>query len=103
MNDKCIEARREIGRLAKAMLARSLSFIEGSREINRLRFDADLEWDPDIIPFVGIDSETDALPFGEVRKLWNQNALADLKPEIDKAEQWAQSFGAAHCENLERR
>jgi hypothetical protein len=36
-----------------------------------------------------IRRETDVMPVGEVRELWNQKALADLQPEIDKAEEWA--------------
>ena len=73
------------------------------RKLGRLRFDADLENDPDLIAFVGIDSETDALPLGEIRKLWNPDALKNLQPEIDKAEMWAQNFGRSHCERLVKR
>jgi len=64
------QARRMIVSAARNMLAGTLSFIEGAREINRLRHYAELpDFDPDVLPFVAIDSETDALPFGKVRDL----------------------------------
>ena len=96
-------ARREIGRVAVAMLKGATSFIEGSRELSQLHFIAGLEDDPDLIAFVGIDSETDALPMGELRKMWNADALAKLQPEIDRAEAWARKFGHSHCERLAKR
>lgn len=103
VKDECVFARSEIGRIARAILAGAISFIEGAREINGLRFAADLECDPDIVPFVGIDSETDSLPLGEVRRLWNPDALAKLQSKIDEAEQWARDFGTTPCRNLAQR
>lgn len=95
------EARRQLAETARAMLAGSLSFIEGARRINELRWVAKLpDFDSDITPFVLIDSETDALPMGEVRRHWAQEALINLQPEIDRAEQWAQDFGRTACEKL---
>jgi hypothetical protein len=85
------------------MLEGTLSFIEGARVISRNQFDADLELDVDISPFVGIDSCTDALPLGEARSLWRQDALDRLQPEIDKAEDWARGLGSERCRNLIRR
>jgi hypothetical protein len=96
-------ARREIAKSAAAMLDGSLSIVEGARQVCRLRFAAELDSDPDIMKFVGIDSETDAYPMGEVRKLWNPDALDKLQPKIDEAEQWARRIGTAACENLVRR
>ncbi len=78
-----------------------MSFIAGSRLINGLRFDAKLENDPDVLPFVGIDSETDTLPIDEnIRRLWAQSALEKLAPEIERAEAWACKFGTPHCQSL---
>src|SRR5258705_1186700 len=53
------EARQAIGMTARALLTGALSYIEGARKIANLRFPAALEWDSDIFPFLGIDSETD--------------------------------------------
>ena len=94
-------ARQMIVNAARKMLAGTLSFIEGSREISRLRWSAKVpDFDPDFVPFVAIDSETDALPFGEVRKLWAPEALARLQPEIERREAWAAEDGRPACERL---
>jgi hypothetical protein len=94
------QARREIAQAARAMLDGSLSFIEGARRILQLRLEARLpDFDPDIAPFSGIDSETDALPIGN-RNIWSAEALARLQPEIERKERWAADFGAPHCLKL---
>lgn len=87
------EAQANIGTVADAMLSGAISFIEGAREISRLRFDALLEKDTDICAFVVIDSETDALPLGSVCEHWNPEALAKLQPQIERAETWARQLG----------
>ena len=62
-----VTARRQVVEAARAMLAGTLSFIEGARRISDLRWFVDLpEFDPDMIRFVAIDSETDTLPLGDV-------------------------------------
>jgi hypothetical protein len=95
------EARRKIAQICSAMLEGSTSYIVGARQIVRLRFDARLEHDPDILPFVGADSETDALPLSEdIKRLWSPNALEKLQPEIDRAEQWARNFLEPRCQAL---
>ena len=86
------------------MLAGKLSYIEGARKICPARFSWGLdEGDTDLRCFVGIDSETDALPFGEMRARWQAAALAALQPEIEKKEAWARQFGEPHCRNLVER
>jgi len=95
------EARLEIAVIAHLLLDGGLSFIEGARRISALRHAAGLgDFDPDIVPFIAIDSETDTLPFGDVRGLWAQAALEKLRPQIDRAEQWARETGRIHCQNL---
>jgi hypothetical protein len=95
------KARLEVVATARFMLAGTLSFIEGARQIIGRQREADLDdRDADIVPFVAIASETDAYPFGETRLLWKPESLARLQPEIDRAEQWAREVGEAHCLNL---
>jgi hypothetical protein len=53
-----------------------------------------------LLPFVGIDSETEALPFGEMRAHWQPAALEALQPEIDHSEAWARRFGEPYCRKL---
>ena len=78
-------------------------FIEGAREIRTTAFELDLQSDPDIVAFVAIDSETDALPVGEFRKLWLPEALDKLDPELQQAEAWAREVGTKACEALVKR
>jgi len=95
-----IEARRLILEAAKGVLSGAISPIEGARNIARTRFDARLESDPDILRFVGIDSETDALPIGTDRIYWQTQALAQLQGEIDKSQAWAREVATAYCQSL---
>ena len=96
-----IDARRAMLDAAQFMLAGKLSYIEGARKIIAAKRLARLdEWDPDLIPFEGINSETDALPFGEIRARWQAAALAALQPDIDRLEAWARQRGEPHCRNL---
>jgi hypothetical protein len=95
------DARQQIVQAARDMLSGSLSFIEGGRLITRLSWSADLpEFDPDIVPFRAIDSETDALPMRDVRQYWAPEALAKLQPEIERAEEWARDTGRPSCQKL---
>lgn len=91
----------QIARLAAAMLGGKIEFIQGSREIVSLGHAANMSRDQDILPFIAIDSETDALPLAaEVRELWQREALERLQPQIDQAQNWARSIGELHCRNL---
>jgi hypothetical protein len=64
-----LAARRRIAKAAQDMLAGKLSYLEGARKIIAAGATARLdEHDADLLPFVGIVSETDALPFGEMRE-----------------------------------
>jgi hypothetical protein len=96
--------RQKIVITARKMLDGELSFIEGARVLIEFRFIGNTETtDPDMLAFVVIDSETDALPFGDVRAHWQPEALVRLQPEIESAEQWAREVGSDSCRNLIRR
>ncbi|KRR22284.1 hypothetical protein [Bradyrhizobium retamae] len=99
-----LAARGRILKTAQDMLTGKLSYIEGARKIVAAGRTARLdEWDPDLVPFVGIVSETDALPFGDMREHWQAAALNALQPEIDEKEAWARGFGESHCRSLVER
>ncbi len=99
-----LAARGMMLKAAQDMLAGKLSYIEGAQIIVATGMTARLdERDPDLLPFVGIVSETDALPFGEMRKHWQAAALSALQPEVDQKEAWARGFGESHCRNLVER
>jgi hypothetical protein len=99
-----LAARRGIFKAVQDMLAGTLSYIEGARVIRLTIYEAKLdEWDADLVPFRGIDSETDALPVGAERAHWQAAALVALQPEIDRAETWAREHGELHCRRLVER
>lgn len=93
--------RRQVVETAQAMLDGQLSFLVGSRRLAALRDEVDVAGnDADFTTFVGIDSCTDALPLGEVRKYWSQEALTSLEAEIQSAEAWAFTVGSGACRSL---
>lgn len=93
--------RQQIVETAQAMLDGELSYLLGARQLNALRHQASVNSDDaDFMVFVGIDSETDALPLGPVRGLWDKHALIKLQPEIDSAEAWAKSHAKPVCVRL---
>ena len=98
-----LAARRVIGDAARDMLAGTLSYIEGSRKIAAARFAARLEDDADLLLFVGIASETEALPIGAERVHWQAAALEALEPRIRESEAWALGIGERHCRDLVER
>ena len=87
--------------LRKTCLGGRLTYIEGARKIVAAWWASKLdERDADFLPFVGINSETETLPFGTMRTHWQPAALDALQSEIDRMETWARRFGEAHCRNL---
>jgi hypothetical protein len=53
-----------------------------------------------IATFVLVASETDALPVGEVRKLWSQEALRREDIRIAQAEAWCRDNVTEACQKL---
>jgi len=99
-----LAARRAIFAAAQDMLAGKLSYIEGARRIVAAKVTSRLdEWDVDLVPFVGIDSDTEAFPFGGMRVHWQVAALDALQPKIAEMEAWARQLGEPHCRKLVER
>jgi hypothetical protein len=100
-----LAARRTILKAAQDMLIGRLSYVEGARKIVAAGTAARLdERDTDLLlPFVGIVSETNALPFGKERTHWQAGALDALQSEINQKEEWARGFGEPHCRSLVER
>ena len=92
--DKC----REMVLVAKGILNGDIGIIAGARQLSRLRFHSRTEKDSDILFFVGIDSETDDLPLGDVRRHWNPEALMIKDEELRRYESRLkeQAFRACH-------
>lgn len=80
------------------MIAGTLSFIEGSRIVNRLADTAGFDrLSKPFVAFVAIVSETDAVPVGSVRDLWHPKAVAKHDDDWAKAEVWAKQHGEPAC------
>jgi hypothetical protein len=80
------------------VLINELSIIEAARIISSLRHEDGIDAnDENILVFVGIDSETDHLPIGEVRRSWNQEALVAKDKEIKDYEKKVQEDAFDAC------
>src|SRR3954462_8714372 len=77
-------AEQNVAQVAQAILDGRISIIAGARQIRRFcgRHAGVDEHDPDLNTFVGIDSETDDLPIGDIRQYWAPDALAQKDLEI---------------------
>jgi hypothetical protein len=76
------DAEVEVVSLATAILKGDLGMVEGVRKLVRLRSQVTkVEFDPDFLPLIGIDSETDVFPIGAVRQHWAPEALAEYDRE----------------------
>ena len=83
------------------MLCGELGIIAGSRLLVSLCSRvSSLDHDPDFLLFVGIDSETDHLPVGDVRQHWAPVALASKDEEIRSAEAFYRDDAIAACKAL---
>jgi hypothetical protein len=80
------QIRGQILDVAKELIGGRLGVIAASRELSRLRHDVEPQLAEILLTFAGIDSETDALPIGRVRKGWNRDAPDRKDREIAEAE-----------------
>ena len=75
------ELEAQILEAARSLVAGSISVTEASRRIAGLARELGLGLEEPFLTFVGIDSETDGFPLGQVRALWNPSALSQLDAE----------------------
>ena len=85
---------------AKCILSGELSIVAGARQFSGLRFDVGAQYDSDFIFFVGVDSETDHLPVGEVRSRWNSNVLKAKDAELQLYEASVRERAFEVCRSL---
>ncbi|WP_315836466.1 hypothetical protein [Bradyrhizobium prioriisuperbiae] len=78
--------RIRLASLAKSFIDGRLGVIEAARELGRLGDGFEPEINAVLIAFVAINSETDSLPVGKERALWNKDALAQHDHDIVVAE-----------------
>ena len=73
---------RKIRARSRDLLDGRLGVIEAARELSKLGFWLRAQNDPDFTTFVAIDSESDHLPVGGVRREWAPDALQRKDAEI---------------------
>jgi hypothetical protein len=96
--------RKEAASTAAGIVEGTVNVVEGARTLTALRHDAEVDAaDEDFAVFAAIASDTDALPFGEVRKHWSAEALARLEPELRAAVAWAMPIATPACHSIMRR
>lgn len=96
--------RIKIGHTAQEMLNENKNYLEGAIEIASLYHEAEIEKnDTDFNIFIGISSETDHLPIGEMRKNWSKEALENHEAEIQKTTKWAKDISLTQCKSLAKK
>ena len=86
---------------AKGIISGEIGVIEGSRKLSSLRFDVtDVDHDPDFIPFVAIDSESDHIPLGSVRDRWSETGIAKMDLERKETEDHYRKWAIEASEKL---
>jgi len=93
-------ASAKIVALAKSILSGEVGVVAGARHLSAWRFDVDAEHDPDFVFFVGLDSETDHLPVGEMRSHWNSEALRAKDEELGRFEASTRERAFQVCRSL---
>ena len=94
-------ARARIAEIAAAILDGRLGVIEGSRRLMEFRVEADPEQeDPDLLGMCGIESQTDHLPLGPVRKYWDDDALRRKDAELAENEAFFRESALEMCRSL---
>ena len=95
----------KVTKSAQAVLDGKMGIIEGARLLSTLAPDLVPDWkvDPDFLVLAALDSETDDLPVGKERKLWDPTALKERDPVISRMEADAKEEVEAACRNILRR
>jgi hypothetical protein len=91
---------RMIVAAAQSILSGELGVVAGARQLCGLGHQVGAGHDPDFIVFIGIDSESDHLPIGEVRQRWNPDALLAKDAGLADYETRVRERAFAACRSL---
>jgi hypothetical protein len=80
------QIRVHILHIARQLVVGEIGVIAASRELGYLRHEVEPQLANVLVTFTAIDSETDALPVGNVRKEWSPDVLGRKDKEIAEAE-----------------
>ena len=88
--------------IAKGVLGGHIGIIDGCRQLSTLGHEVVPDWrvDDDFVVFGALDSETDHLPIGEPRRLWDPVALAQKDVEIKRFETRVREDVFAACRSV---
>jgi hypothetical protein len=88
--------------IAQGILSGDVGIIEGCIRLYSFSNDIVPDWrvDPDFVIFGAVASETDHLPFGEVRSHWSAAALVKADSEIAKITENVGSKVRIACEHV---
>jgi hypothetical protein len=94
--------RRRAYVVARAVINGELGAVEGSRILTRLGYGLALgNIEPDfMLTFAGVDSETDDLPLGAERDLWNPQALDRKDAELQEYQPKVEEEVRQACSSL---
>ena len=95
----------EAVKLAQTVVAGEIGLLEGARELAAIgtRLVHDVSLDPDFSVLVAVASETDDLPIGQVRALWDRSAVAERDREIADYEARVREVVLAACRSIRTR
>jgi len=98
-------AREKALKVARSILEGDVGIIEGARLLAPLGHDLVPDWriDPDFVVLGALDSETDHLPVGAERKLWEEKALVERDAIVSRIEADAKEEVESACRNILRR
>ena len=78
--------REHVLRVARSVLAGTVSVLAAARELSELREIYPDDSDADLLVFIGVASQIDHLPIDDERRNWSTSALAEKDFEIAEAE-----------------
>ncbi|MBI1853859.1 MAG: DUF2489 domain-containing protein [Planctomycetes bacterium] len=98
-------AKRKIAAIANSMIEGRLELLEGCREIVAFRSPSPDEVfdDEDMLTFIGVESELDGVPTGEVRTLCAPEELAEKDQKKDECLRQSHEFIIESCQAVVRR
>lgn len=92
-----LRVRGEVVAVARGMLSHAIGIVEGARCLAGLGHQLGADRDPDFTFFVGVDSETDHLPVGEVRRHWASDTLRARDEELRSLESFYRADAFRFC------
>jgi hypothetical protein len=95
-----LRAQSEIVSTARGMLLGAIGIVEGGRRLITISHALGLDRDPDFTFFVGLNSETDHFPLGEVRRHWAADALQHKDGELQACESFYHASAFQVCQSL---